>query len=193
MLFKNNKVMLAPMAGITDRVFRGICKEQGADIVFSEMVSAEGVLYGSDATLDLLRFEESERPIGIQLFGADPQRLAEAAKFIQDKAKPDFIDLNAGCPVSKVVRKNGGSALMRKPELFGRIISAMVKVLSIPLTVKIRSGWQKGEWVDLELAGIARDCGAAALILHPRSQTMGFSGHSFWERITEVKKIYQYL
>ena len=188
MQFKNNQLVLAPMAGVTDSVVRMICKEQGADIVFSEMVSAEGLFYGSKATRALMEFEETERPIGIQLFGADPDHLAHAAAFVQDTCKPDFIDLNSGCPVPKVVKKNGGSALLRDRDLFRKIITAMTRVLSIPLTVKIRSGWNKHVWVDVEFAKIAEDAGAAAITVHPRSQTMGFSGHSFWERIAEVKK-----
>jgi len=176
------------MAGITDSVFRRFCKELGADIVISEMVSADGILYGSKATISLTEFEERERPIGVQLFGSDPDHLARAAAFIQKHSKPDFIDLNSGCPVPKVVKKNGGSALLQNAKLFEKIILSMVKEVSIPVTVKIRSGWHKFQWVDTEFAQIAQSAGAAALILHPRSQTMGFSGHSFWERISEVKK-----
>jgi len=186
--FLNNKVILAPMAGITEKVFRTLCKENGADIVVSEMVSAEGLFYGSKATMDLMKFSECERPIGIQLFGSDPDHMARAAAFVQKHVKPDFIDLNSGCPVPKVVKKNGGSALLQNASLFQKILKAMKKELSIPVTVKIRSGWHKYEWVDTEFAMIAQDCGAAALTIHPRSQTMGFSGHSFWERIAEVKK-----
>lgn len=187
MNFLNNKVILAPMAGITEKIFRSLCKEQGADIVISEMVSAEGLFYGSKATAKLMEFRESERPIGIQLFGSDPDHLARAAAYVQKHVKPDFIDLNSGCPVPKVVKKNGGSALLQNAALFKKILRAMVNEVSIPVTVKIRSGWHKHQWVDIEFARIAQDCGVAALTLHPRSQTMGFSGHSFWERIAEVK------
>lgn len=186
--FLNNKVILAPMAGITEKVFRSLCKEQGADMVISEMVSAEGLSYGSKATMNLMKFRECERPIGIQLFGSDPDYMARAAAFVQKHVRPDFIDLNSGCPVPKVVKKNGGSALLQNASLFQKILKAMKCELSIPLTVKIRSGWHKHKWVDTEFALIAQDCGVAALTLHPRSQTMGFSGHSFWERIAEVKK-----
>ncbi len=186
--FLNNKVILAPMAGITEKVFRSLCKEQGADIVVSEMVSAEGLFYGAKATMDLMKFSECERPIGIQLFGSDPDHMARAAAFVQKHIRPDFIDLNSGCPVPKVVKKNGGSALLQNASLFQKIIKAMKKELSIPVTVKIRSGWNKLKWVDIEFAQMVQDCGAAALTVHPRSQTMGFSGHSFWERIAEVKK-----
>ncbi|HEX3019638.1 MAG TPA: tRNA dihydrouridine synthase DusB [Chitinispirillaceae bacterium] len=188
MNFINNKVILAPMAGITEKVFRSLCKENGADIVVSEMVSAEGLFYGSKATIDLMKFREVERPIGIQLFGSDPDHMARAAVYVQKHIRPDFIDLNSGCPVPKVVKKNGGAALLQNASLFEKILKAMVKEVSIPVTVKIRSGWKKFQWVDIEFARIAQDCGVAALTVHPRSQTMGFGGHSFWERIAEVKK-----
>jgi nifR3 family TIM-barrel protein len=176
------------MAGITDTVFRRLCKQHGADITVSEMVSADGLHYKSADTAELMSFDDSERPFGVQLFGSDPRRLAQAAQIAFDTVKPDFIDLNSGCPVAKVVKRNGGSALLREPKLFGNIIKAMSDAVPIPVTVKIRSGWNKYEWVDEELARIAQDNGAAALTLHPRSQTMMFTGHSFWERIAVVKK-----
>ena len=188
MLFKNNTLICAPMAGISDPVFRSICKEHGADITVSEMVSVDGIAHGADATLDLMRFEPAERPIGIQLFGADPKRFTESTALVAGRFQPDFIDLNAGCPVPKVVKKNGGSALLKDLKRFERIVSAMVKASSVPVTVKLRSGWLKHEWVDVAFARCAEECGARAVTLHPRSQTMGFSGHSFWERIGEVKQ-----
>jgi nifR3 family TIM-barrel protein len=189
MLFKNNKLILAPMAGITDSVFRQICRQHGADIVVSEMVSAEGLFYNSQNTKGLLDFKPQERPIGIQLFGSNPEHLAIAAQKVEEFVHPDFIDLNSGCPVPKVVNKNGGASLLKDPVLFRQILSSMVKAVSTPVTVKIRSGWNKYEWVDTEFAKMAEDCGVAAITLHPRSQTMLFTGHSFWERITEIKKV----
>ncbi|HEX2956769.1 MAG TPA: tRNA dihydrouridine synthase DusB [Chitinispirillaceae bacterium] len=188
MEIKKNSLLLAPMAGITEPVFRGICREFGADIVVSEMVSAEGILYGSKPTIDLIMFEPSQRPIGIQLFGGNPDHLARAAAFVESKVSPDFIDLNAGCPVQKVVKKNGGSSLLKDLNNFGAIVRSMVNAVSTPVTVKLRSGIHKYQWVDIEFAQMAQDCGAAAVTLHPRSQSMMFSGHSFWERIAEVKK-----
>ncbi len=187
-IFKKNSLVLAPMAGVADTVFRQVCKSSGAGIVVSEMVSAEGIKYKSSNTLDLLSFDESERPFGVQLFGADPSSLGDAAKFVQDYAQPDFIDLNAGCPVQKVVKKNGGSALLRDKVLFEKILTAMVKAVSTPVTVKIRSGWVKDEWVDVEFAKIAQGCGVRAITLHPRSRSMGFSGKALWQRIAEVKQ-----
>jgi nifR3 family TIM-barrel protein len=185
---KQNDLILAPLAGVADTVFRRVCKRLGADITVSEMVSADGLHYKSANTASLMRFDESERPIGVQLFGSDPERMAEAARFAHEHARPDFIDLNSGCPVAKVVKRNGGAALLKDPALFGRIVNAMARAVPIPVTVKIRSGWNKYEWIDEEFARIAEDNGAAALTLHPRSQTMMFTGHSFWERITAVKK-----
>jgi tRNA-dihydrouridine synthase B len=188
MKFKKNSLILAPMAGITEPVFRGICRDFGADIVVSEMVSAEGIMYGSKATIDLMMFEQAQRPIGIQLFGGNPDHLARAAAFVESKVSPDFIDLNAGCPVQKVVKKNGGSSLLKDLNHFGEIVRSMVKAVSTPVTVKLRSGINKYQWVDVEFAQMAQACGAAAVTLHPRSQSMMFTGHSFWERIAEVKK-----
>jgi len=176
------------MAGITDSVFRSLCREHGADVVMSEMVSAEGLFYRSRPTDALLICGDRERPIGIQLFGAKPDRLARAAELVQKKANPDFIDLNSGCPVPKVVKKNGGASLLRDLRLFKEIVTAMVKASSVPVSVKLRSGWSEHHWVDVEFAQAAVACGASAVILHPRSKTMGFSGHSYWERIAVVKK-----
>lgn len=176
------------MAGITDRVYRSICKEHGADVVVSEMVSAEGLFYGSKATAALLAFSETERPIGIQLFGANPEHMARAAEIVEKTVHPDFIDLNSGCPVPKVVCKNGGAALLKDINLYKEMIRAIVGAVSIPVTVKIRSGWFEHDWTDIAFAQAAAACGAKALTLHPRSKTMGFSGHSYWKRIAIVKK-----
>ncbi|NLW30183.1 MAG: tRNA dihydrouridine synthase DusB [Fibrobacter sp.] len=188
MNFQGNKVIVAPMAEITDSVFRKICKEFGADIVYSEMISAEGLIYGSQATYELAEFNETERPIGIQLFGADSESLSRASEIIENKFEPDFIDLNCGCPVQKVIKKNGGAALLKDIDNFMKILRSIISAVSIPVTVKLRSGWQKYQWVDIEYALAAQDCGVAAITLHPRSQTMVFSGHSFWERIRLVKE-----
>lgn len=188
MLFKNKNLILAPMAGIGDSIFRQICKSQGADVTVSEMVSAEGLFYKSQNTAELLSFKDCERPIGIQLFGANPEHLGLAAKFVTEYVNPDFIDLNAGCPAAKVVCKNGGSSLLKDAKLFERILNALVKSTHVPVTVKIRSGWNMHQWVDTEFAKIAENCGVSAITVHPRSQTMGFTGHSFWDRIAAVKQ-----
>ena len=185
----DNKIISAPMAGVSDSVFRLVCREHGADAVVSEMISAEGILHGSGATLDLLRFVPGERPIGVQLFGADPRRLAEAAAFVEERVAPDFIDLNAGCPVRKVVQRNGGAALLKDQKLFEAIVDAMVRAATrTPITVKIRSGWSLTDRVDVAFARIAQECGAAAVTLHPRSKTMGFAGQALWDRIAAVRQ-----
>ena len=186
--FSGKKLFLAPMAGITESVFRTLCREYGADVVMSEMVSAEGLFYRSKGTDALLHFEDRERPIGIQLFGAKPDHMARAAEHVQKRANPDFIDLNSGCPVPKVVKKNGGASLLKDLRLFKELVSIMVKAASVPVSVKIRSGWSEHHWVDVEFAQAAEACGASAVILHPRSKSMGFSGHSYWERIAVVKE-----
>lgn len=187
MLFKNNCVIAAPMAGITDSIFRQLCRKNGADIVITEMVSVDGIAFSADATMNLMRFEDAERPIGIQLFGSIPESFIKSARLVEQRFSPDFIDLNAGCPVPKVTKKNGGSALLKHLQRFKEIVSALVETVSLPVTVKLRSGWHKHQWVDAEFARCAQECGAAAITLHPRSQTMMFSGHSFWERIAAVK------
>lgn len=186
-LFKK-KLIFAPMAGISESVFRTICKRNGADIVFSEMISADGIYYNGQKTLSLLTFNKQERPIGIQLFGSNAKHIAFAARYIEEHARPDFIDLNCGCPVPKVVKKNGGAALLKDPKLFKDIITKLTKAVSLPITVKLRSGWKINEWVDTDYAKIAEECGVAAVTLHPRSKTMAFSGNALWERIALLKK-----
>jgi tRNA-dihydrouridine synthase B len=181
-------LFLAPLAGVSETCYRRLCRENGADAVVSEMVSAEGLLRKGRQTLRLLEFDDQERPIGIQLFGADPDRMAAAAAWVEEQVKPEFIDLNAGCPVRKVVNRGAGAALLKDPDRFEKIVSAMVKAVSLPVTVKIRSGWNAGEWVDLEFARIAEACGAKAVFLHARSKTMVFSGTALWERIGLVKQ-----
>ncbi len=184
--FSGHKIFCAPLAGITDNAFRTVCKLHGADVVVSEMISSAGVCYNSEKTIRLGDFDDIQRPIGLQLFGSDPVLMARAAAYMQQRVRPDFIDINAGCPVPKVVKNNGGAALLCDLSLLARIISAVVDAVSIPVTVKIRSGWYTGEWVDVECARIAGECGAAALFLHARSRSMGFGGSALWERIRET-------
>jgi tRNA-dihydrouridine synthase B len=151
-------------------------------------VSAEGLLRKGKQTLRLCEFDEQERPFGIQLFGSDPGRMAAAAVWVEENIRPDFIDLNAGCPVRKVVGRGAGAALLKNPALFEKIILAMARAITLPLTVKIRSGWNTGEWVDVEFAQIAEANGASAVVLHARSKSMVFSGVALWERIRIVKQ-----
>lgn len=181
------KVILAPLAGIADSPFRIVAKRFGAALVYTEMVSAEGVLRGNTGTLRLLHFTPQERPIGVQIFGADPERIASACRLI-DKLKPDLIDLNCGCPVRKVVSKNGGAALLKDLELLKRIVSALVGQAKVPVTVKIRSGWDRDNLVAVEVARIAEEGGAAAITVHPRTQKDGFSNRADWGIIGQVKR-----
>lgn len=176
------------MAGITEPVFRSLCREHGAQVVYTEMVSADGLAFHSRGTQELLAFEPPERPIGVQLFGAEPDRLADAAAYVAEQIGPDCIDLNSGCPVRKVVRRNGGAALMRDPVLFERIVRRMVDAVSIPVTVKIRTGWAREDLVDTEFARRAEQAGAAAVTLHARSATQMYSGQADWSRIAETKR-----
>ncbi|PLX89858.1 MAG: tRNA dihydrouridine synthase DusB [Desulfuromonas sp.] len=181
-----NRVILAPMAGITDLPYRLVMKSHGAGLVFTEMVSANGLFFNGQATRELLRSDPAERPLAVQLFGDDPQRLAMAAEAIEDQA--DLIDLNLGCPVKKVVRCGAGSALLREPEKVARIIAATRQATSRPLTVKLRSGWD-GESVNyLEIARIAAAEGADAITLHPRTRNQMFSGHSSWQHLAILKE-----
>jgi tRNA-dihydrouridine synthase B len=188
MCFKNNQLFLAPLAGVSDTVFRGLCVANGADTVITEMVSAEGLLRNGKQTMRLMVFDESERPIGVQLFGSEPDRMAAAAAWVEENIKPDYINLNSGCPVPKVVSRNAGAALLMDPGRFERIVSSMAKAVKIPLTVKLRSGWNTNQWVDVEFARIAEAAGARLIILHPRSKAMRYTGHAFWDRIALVKK-----
>ncbi len=180
-----NNLILAPMAGITDLPYRLIMKEFGAGLVFTEMVSANGLIRDGKRTRELLISHPKERPLGIQLFADDPDVLARAAAMVSDDG--ELIDINMGCPVKKVVRSGAGSALLRDPSRIGRIIAAVRKATSLPLTVKFRSGWDQPSVNYLQVARIAEEEGADALILHPRTRSQGFSGHSDWSHIRDLK------
>jgi len=181
-----NNVVLAPMAGITNSPYRQINRRAGAALVYSEMISANGLIRDGKRTLELLQRTPVETPFGIQLFGEDPATLAEAARISSDYG--ELIDLNMGCPVKKVVRSGAGSALLRNPALAARAISAMRKASPLPFTVKFRSGWDQQNINFLEIGKIAEQSGADALILHPRTRCQGFSGHSDWEHIKQLKR-----
>jgi tRNA-dihydrouridine synthase B len=186
--FKNSRPLyLAPMAGVTDSVFRRLCREQGADVLVTEFVSADGILHRNRHTRDMLDFRESERPLGVQLFGADPGRMAEAAKAVADWVHPDFIDLNFGCPVNKVVCKHGGSALLRDCPLLGRVAAAVVKSMdSLPITAKIRIGWGPQSINAKITAKILEQEGIQAIAVHGRTKEQGYSGSADWNVIAEV-------
>lgn len=177
----DSRVILAPMAGISDLPFRLTMKPFGVGLVYTEMVSAKGLLHAGRRTRELLRSDPNERPLGIQLFGSEPQDLAAAAATVADDG--ELIDLNLGCPVPKVVRNGAGSALLRDPQRVGRMVAAVRKAVNLPLTVKIRSGWDQASVNFIEIGKIAESEGADALILHPRTRTQGFSGKSDWTQI----------
>ncbi len=182
----DNNVILAPMAGVTDLPFRLLCREQGAGLVCMEMVSAKAIYYRNKNTEGLLAVHPKEMPASLQLFGSDPVILAEMAKRIEDRPF-SILDFNMGCPVPKVVNNGEGSALMREPALVRQILSAMVKAVKKPVTVKIRKGFD-GECCNaVEIARIAEDCGVAAIAVHGRTREQYYSGRADWEIIAQVK------
>lgn len=185
-LHTTNNLILAPMAGITDLPYRLIMKEFGAGLVFTEMISANGMIRDGKRTRELLISDRQERPLGIQLFADDPDVLARAAALVSKDG--ELIDINMGCPVKKVIRSGAGSALLQNPARAGKIIAAVRKATSLPLTVKIRSGWDQQSINYLEIARIAEEEGADAITLHPRTRSQGFSGHSDWTHIKRVKE-----
>lgn len=182
-----NKLILAPMAGVTDLPFRLLCKEQGCDVLYTEMVSAKAILYKNKNTKPLMRYEEIEHPIGIQLFGSDPRIMADMAAKVQEKGY-DFIDINMGCPVPKIVNNNEGSALMKQPGLVGKIVSEMVKAVDVPVTVKIRKGFDEDHINAVEIAKIVEQSGGAAIAVHGRLRSEYYSGHADWDIIRQVKE-----
>lgn len=180
-------LFLAPMAGVTNTVFRRLCKGFGADVLTTEFVSAEGILHRNERTRRYLEFDPEERPLGIQLFGADPSHLAEAARAVIDWVAPDFIDLNFGCPVNKVVCKNGGSSLLRDCPLLGRVAESVVRAAgSVPVTAKIRIGWDARSVNALETSRILVECGIARIAVHGRTKEQGYSGEADWDVIAAV-------
>jgi tRNA-dihydrouridine synthase B len=180
-----NRTVLAPLAGWTDAVFRKICHGFGAALVVTEMASADGLVRVGKKSLDIVRFSEEERPIAIQLFGAEAEVLAQATQIVST-LKPDFIDINCGCPAKKVVKRGGGSALMRDLDTIEAIGIAVVQATTIPITVKLRSGWN--ETVVVEACQRLQEAGVQAVTIHPRSQKMGFTGEADWNHIRQVKE-----
>jgi nifR3 family TIM-barrel protein len=177
---------LAPQAGVSESPFRRLCRGFGADVVVSEFVSAEGIRRNDGRTHEYLRFHDDERPIGIQIFGADPRAMAEAAALVEEVYAPDFLDINFGCPVKKVVSRNGGSGCLRDLPLVQQIIRAISAAISIPVTVKIRSGWSEEQRNPVEVALRCQDAGARALTLHARTRTQMYSGTANWDEIAQV-------
>ena len=184
-----NQIVLAPMAGICNSSFRKIIKEMGAGLIYAEMISDKGVLYNNKKTIDMLYMEDVERPISQQIFGSDKDTFVQAAKYIYENMKPDIIDINMGCPVPKVaLRSQAGSALLKYPEKIREIVKAVVESVPIPVTVKIRSGWDKDSINAVEVAKICEESGASAICVHPRTRKQGYSGKADWNIIKDVKE-----
>jgi nifR3 family TIM-barrel protein len=181
-----NPIFSAPMAGISDLPYRLIMKRHGAALVYSEMISANGLFFNGKATRKLLKSSPEERPIGLQLFGDTPERLAEATRQVEDSG--DLIDLNLGCPVRKVIRSGAGSALLSAPEKVARIISAVRNATTLPLTIKFRSGWDHNSINFTEIAHIAVEEGVDAITLHPRTRAQMFGGAADWQQIKTLKE-----
>ena len=182
------------MAGVTDLIFRRICKEMGADVMVTEFVSAEGIMQADDRTRKYTEFDEGQRPVGVQLFGADGERMGEAARKIIDKGLagriPDFIDINFGCPVNKVVSRNGGSSLLRDCPLLASVALGVAKAVGhdVPVTAKIRIGWDADSVNAVEVAKTLEDCGMQAIAVHGRTRAQGYSGEADWETIDPVAR-----
>ena len=184
-----NKVVLAPMAGISNSAFRRIAKEMGAGLVVCEMVSDKAIYYGSKKTIDMLYMTDYERPISQQIFGSDIDSFVYAAKYIEKNMHPDIIDINMGCPVPKVaMRAQAGSALLKDPNKVYEIVKAVVSSVGVPVTVKIRSGWDNNSINAVEVAVSCERAGAAAITVHPRTRSQGYSGEANWDIIKQVKK-----
>ena len=182
-------VFLAPMAGITDHPFRVLCREMGAGVVYTEFVSANGIIRENMKTLSLMKFTEEERPIGIQLFGEFPEIVGKSAKIVFDMLQPDIIDINYGCPVPKVTKKGAGSAALKDLCLMDEITQSVVEAVpDIPVTVKMRAGWDQNNIVSTEAGSRMEKIGVAAITLHPRTTTQQFTGKSNWNLIKELKQ-----
>ncbi|MEO7101591.1 MAG: tRNA dihydrouridine synthase DusB [Luteolibacter sp.] len=194
--FSNNSfpLYLAPMAGVTDVIFRQICKELGADVMVTEFVSAEGIMQADDRTRKYTEFTEEQRPVGVQLFGADGERMGEAARKIIDMGlagrTPDFIDINFGCPVNKVVARNGGSSLLRDCPVLASVASGVAKAVGdqVPVTAKMRIGWDADSVNAVEVAKILEDSGMQAIAVHGRTRAQGYGGEADWNVIDAVAR-----
>ena len=178
------------MAGVTDRIFREICKELGADVMVTEFVSAEGIMQADERTRKYTEFSDGQRPVGVQLFGADGERMGEAARKIIDWKRPDFIDINFGCPVNKVVARNGGSSLLRDCPTLATVASGVARAVGaeVPVTAKIRIGWDENSVNAVEVAKILEDCGMQAIAVHGRTRAQGYGGEADWEVIDAVAR-----
>ncbi len=185
----NNRIVLAPMAGISNSSYRTIIKEMGCGLIYSEMISTMGIVYNSKKTIDMLKINDDERPISIQIFGSDVESFVKAAKFVEEHSHPDIIDINMGCPVPKVaLRSQAGSGLLKNPEKIYDIVSNVVKNTNTPITVKIRLGWNKDSINCIEVAKLIEKAGASAIAIHPRTREQGYTGNADWSYIKKVKE-----
>lgn len=182
-----NCLALGPMAGVTDLPFRLLCKEMGCNMLYTEMVSAKAILYKNKNTKELLNIDKNEHPVGVQLFGSDPDIMAQIAAQVEE-GECDFIDINMGCPVPKIVNNGEGSALLKQPKLVEEILIKMVKAVNKPVTVKIRKGFENGTVYAVEIAKIAESCGVSAIAVHGRTREQYYSGKADWDVIKDVKK-----
>ena len=184
-----NRIVFAPMAGISNESFRHIIKSMGAGLIYSEMISNMGIIYNSKNTLSMLKINDYERPISIQIFGHDVDSFISAAKYVEENIHPDIIDINMGCPVPKVALKSqAGSGLLKDPNKIYEIVSSVVKTVKIPVTVKIRSGWDKNHINCIEVAKLIEKAGASAIAIHPRTREQGYTGNADWSLIKKVKE-----
>ena len=184
-----NPLFLAPMAGVTDHPFRLICKKFGAGVVYTEFVSANGIIRENIKTLDMMRFSEEERPLGIQIFGDDPEVVGKSAKMVNEMFKPDIIDINYGCPVPKVTKSGAGSGAMKDLCLMDEITSAVIEsTKNTPVTVKMRAGWDQDNIISTEAGMRLEKIGVKAITLHPRTTSQKFTGKSNWNLIKELKE-----
>ena len=182
-----NCLALGPMAGVTDLPFRLLCKEMGCNMLYTEMVSAKAILYKNKNTKELLNIDKNEHPVGVQLFGSDPDIMAQIAAQVEE-GECDFIDINMGCPVPQIVHNGEGSALLKQPKLVEEILTKMVKAVNKPVTVKIRKGFENGTVYAVEIAKIAESCGVSAIAVHGRTREQYYSGKADWDVIKDVKK-----
>ena len=186
-VFIKNPIIFAPMAGVSDTSYRKIIKEMNPGLIYAEMVSDKAVCFDNDKTMKMLIMDEKERPISQQIFGSDLDSFVKAAKIVEETMKPDIIDINMGCPVPKVALKNqAGSALLKNPEKIREIVTAVVNAVSIPVTVKIRSGWDENSINAVEVAKICEESGASAIAIHARTRSQGYSGKADWKIIKDV-------
>ncbi|HBF9224892.1 TPA: tRNA dihydrouridine synthase DusB [Clostridioides difficile] len=182
-----NKVFLSPMAGVTDLPFRLICKEQGCGLLYTEMINGKALCYDDENTKKMLKIEEEEHPVAVQIFGSEPEFIGRAAEIMNDYSN-EILDINMGCPAPKVVKNGDGSALMKNPKLAEEVLRAVVKNSKKPVTLKIRKGWDDNSVNAVEIAKIAEDCGISALAIHGRTREQFYTGKADWDIIAEIKK-----